>query len=112
MWSDKRRDGRDGMGRGKLVPRIGYDMSVLGYMHLYVQAHLHIHLNTGLFSFRRRFHNMIFFLLTLCSSVRFFLKQPNSTLRCDGFSPSMTEGMDRVISADENWISSVLMKSA
>lgn len=49
---------------------------------------------------------------TLISALSFLLKQPKRTLRCPGLRPSTIDGMDRTLSAIENRMSSLLIKSA
>ena len=48
---------------------------------------------------------------TLISPFNFRLKQPHMTFLWPGFSPSATEGIDRILSAIEKRINSLLMNS-
>ena len=48
---------------------------------------------------------------TLISFVRLRRRHPYSTLRCEGFSPSIIDGMDRTQSCRENSTSSLFTKS-
>lgn len=50
-------------------------------------------------------------LFTLISFFSFRLKHAQMTFLCPGLRPSATEGMERMLSAMENRISSLLMKS-
>jgi hypothetical protein len=50
-------------------------------------------------------------LFTLISFFSFRLKHAQITFLCPGLRPSATEGMERMLSAMENRISSLLMKS-
>lgn len=48
---------------------------------------------------------------TLISSFIFFLKQAKRTFLCPGLKPSIMDGIERMLSAIEKRMSSLLMKS-